>query len=61
MFLRYINKKLMESNNSIKQKNADLLKTVDDFSSENKDLKDLIIKLSSRLEKLENYNQNYFL
>ena len=56
MFLRYINKKLMESNNSIKQKNADLLKTVDKFSTENKDLKDLIIKLSSRLEKLENYN-----
>ena len=45
--------KLINSNKSIKGKNELLKKTLDRFSSENKNLKDLILRLSNRLEKLE--------
>ena len=45
--------KLMKSNKSIKEKNEQLIKTINRFSSENNSLRGLIKKLSKRIEKLE--------
>ena len=43
----------MKSNKSIKEKNEQLIKTINRFSSENNSLRGLIKKLSKRIEKLE--------